>query len=153
MQTPQILDKPSFTVVGIKIRTNNVDNTVPQLWTRFSRRMDEISQLSTPIVAYGLMDNYDEGSGEFDYMAAFGVSDVADLPAGMQSWTIPAQSYAVFACTMTTIRATYDAVYGEWLPASPYRHAHSPEFEMYDETFEIGDLNSQFYIYIPVEKV
>jgi hypothetical protein len=40
---------------------------------------------------------------------------------GVGPAAIPAQQYAVFACTMGTLSATYAAIYGQWLPASGYQ--------------------------------
>ncbi len=113
--------------------------------------MYEVKHIQLPFIAYGVMGNYDESSGEYDYMAAYAVTEVKDIPEGMESWTLPAQIYADFPCTMSTIRQTYDAIYGQWLPASTYRHAPSPVLELYDENFDNGDPNAGFWLCIPIE--
>ena len=66
---------------------------------------------------------------------------------------ISSGGYAVFTCTLPTIGATYEHIYGTWLPASGYRHADGPEFELYrDEEFDPEDPDSVMHIYIPIEK-
>ena len=43
-----------------------------------------------------------EDDGSFRYVAGYEVSKSDDLPAGMVSWEIPEQTYAVFPCTLSS---------------------------------------------------
>ena len=65
---------------------------------------------------------------------------------------MPAQTYAVFSCTIPTIRETYQDIYGIWLPTSGYVRAPGPELELYGEAFDARDPASVFDVYIPVLK-
>jgi AraC family transcriptional regulator len=85
-------------------------------------------------------------------MAGEEVKQVGDLPAAMTSWDIPANTYAVFETTLSTIGETFGHIYNAWLPNSGYQHAVAPHFERYGKTFNPDDPNSTFEIYIPVEK-
>lgn len=143
--------RPSFTVVGMKYHGKNQNNEIPQLWGKFGPHMHEVNHVVHPGVAYGVLDNLDETTGEFDYMAACEVSGLSDRVNGMCMKVIPAQTYAVFPCTMATLRQTYDMIYGSWMPTSGYRHADGPELELYNERFDPMDVNSEMYVYIPVE--
>jgi AraC family transcriptional regulator len=98
------------------------------------------------------MGNYDGNTGEFDYTAACEVDRAAKVPDGMISWHLPSQTYAVFTCTLPTLRATYNTIYQTWLPTSSYRHGAGPEFELYDAQFDPSDANSKMSIYIPVKR-
>jgi AraC family transcriptional regulator len=147
---PKIVTKSAFTVVGVKYRGKNEKNEIPQLWEQFGPRICEIKRLADPHVAYGVMHNYDEESGEFDYVAGFEVSSVAEVPEGMVSWEVPEQTYAVFTCTLPTLMETFEHAYKTWLPQSGYQRADSPEFELYDENFDSQDENSEMAIYIPI---
>lgn len=147
---PEIKSKPAFTAVGMKYRGKNENNEVPQLWGEFGPRMNEIKHIVGP--AYGVMDNYDEKSGEFDYVAGFEVDSTADIPAGMVSVDVPEQTYAVFTCTLPTLLEAFKYAYKTWLPQSGYNRADGPEFELYDENFNPEDETSKMYIYIPVVK-
>jgi AraC family transcriptional regulator len=147
---PKIVTKPAFTVVGMKYRGKNEKSEIPQLWEQFGPRICEIKHLADPHVAYGVMHNYDEESGEFDYVAGFEVSSVAEVPEGMVSWEVPEQTYAVFTCTLPTLMETFERAYKTWLPHSGYQRADSPEFELYDENFDSQDENSEMAIYIPI---
>ena len=147
---PEIKSKPAFTVVGMKYRGKNKEDEIPQLWIKFGRRMNEIKHRIGP--GYGVMDNYDEKSGEFDYVAGVGVDSSADIPEDMVKIDIPEQTYAVFTCTLPTLDKTFHHAYKTWLPQSGYNRVDGPEFELYDETFNPIDEASLLYIYIPVVK-
>lgn len=145
---PEIKSKPAFTVVGMKYRGKNKDKEIPQLWFKFGPRMNEIKRRIGP--AYGVTDNYNEESGEFDYVAGIEVDSSADIPEGMVSIDVPEQTYAVFTSTLPKLFETYHQFYESWLPQSGYNRADGPELELYDETFNPADENSVLYIYIPV---
>ncbi|KYK32318.1 MAG: hypothetical protein AYK19_03325 [Theionarchaea archaeon DG-70-1] len=147
---PEIKSKSVFTVVGMKYRGKNENNEVPQFWDKFVPRMNEIKHAVGP--AYGVMDNYDEKSGEFDYVAGLEVDSTADIPKGMVSMDVPERTYAVFTCTLPTLFEAFQHAYKTWLPQSGYKRAEGPEFEFYDENFNPEDENSKMYIYIPVVK-
>jgi len=148
---PKIVSRPAFTVVGLKYRGKNENNEIPQMWSEFMPRVHEIKHMVEPHVAYGVCGNMDEDSGEFDYVAGFEVDSAADVPKGMVSWDIPAQTYAVFTCTLPTLGQTFQYAYKTWLPQSGYRCADSPEFELYDERFDPQDESSPMTVYIPVK--
>ena len=146
---PKIVSKPAFTVVGLKYRGKNENGEIPQMWGTFSPRMVEILHKANPDVCYGVCGHM-EASGEFDYVAGFEVSSAAQVPDGMVSWALPASKYAVFTCTLPTIGQAFEYIHKTWLPQSGYEAASSPEFELYDDSFNPQDDNSELYIYIPI---
>jgi AraC family transcriptional regulator len=147
---PKIESRPAFRVVGIKIRTKNEQDEIPQMWGQFAARVAEVQNRVDAHATYGVVGNHDEASGEYDYMAGLNVTPSAGVPEGMTSWDVPAQTYAVFTCTLPTIGATIEHIHGTWFPASGYHHAGGPEFELYDEAFDPNDPDSRMYIFIPV---
>jgi AraC family transcriptional regulator len=157
---PLILTRKAFTVIGLKYRGKNRQGEVRQLWQRFASRAAEIKgQVSGGSYGvmghyeqpFGGMGNYDPSYGEFDYLAGLEVDSVADLPAGMESWEIPEQTYAVFVFPFRDIRRAYRSVYQEWLPASEYQLAEAPEFEFYPATFDLEDESSEMFLYVPIK--
>jgi AraC family transcriptional regulator len=149
---PQFVTKPAFTVVGMAIHTKPMTMDIPNLWQQFGPRMEEVKHLAEPGVSYGLMDNLNKDMSELDYMAGNPVEKVADLPAGMTFWDVPANTYAVFEATLPTIGDTFGYIYNTWLPTSGYQQGAGPYFERYGETFNPDDPSSKLSIYIPVEK-
>lgn len=150
---PKFVSLPAFTLVGMKMRVKPQGKVPGQLWDEFGPRMGEIKHVASPDVAYGLTDNMDMGSGEFDYMAAMQVSSAEDTPPGMTAYNVPAQTYAVFPCTIPTLREVFDQIYGVWLPSSGYVRTAGPELELYDETFDPRDPAAVFEVYIPIQKI
>lgn len=146
---PQIVTKPAFTVVGLQMRVMPGMGNFSQLWERFGPRMMEIAY-PKPGAAYGIMDNYDETTGEWDYTAAVEVIQANGVPEGMVHVTIPAQTYAVFTAKLPTIGETYKEIYERWLPQSGYQHAPAPEFEYYEAQFDPSNPNSVMAIYVPI---
>lgn len=149
---PQIVSKSALTLVGMSLHGRLEGMDLQSLWANFGPRMAEIPG-GDPNVCYGAMDNYSEATGEFDYLAACEAKSAAALPAvpdGMVSWTIPAQTYAVFACSLPQISEAWMTAYQQWLPTSAYQRAAGPELEVYDEKFNPQDPASTLYLYVPV---
>ncbi|MCX6049193.1 MAG: GyrI-like domain-containing protein [Chloroflexi bacterium] len=149
---PQFVTKPAFTLVGMLIHTKPMTPEIVHLWQQFGPRMGEVPHLAEPGVSYGLMDHFDHELGQLDYMAGEAVTQVAELPAGMTSYSVPASTYAVFDTTLPKLGETFGYIYNTWLPTSGYQHAAAPYFERYSETFDPNDPTSPISIYIPVEK-
>ncbi len=148
---PTIVSKPAFIAVGLGYRGKNENEEIPKLWQGFGPRFKEIEGVIDGDVCYGICDNMDESSGEFNYVAAVEVSGGGDIPEGMVCWDIPEQTYAVFICTLPTIGQAFDHIYKTWLPQSGYKRACGPEFERYDKEFDPNDPSSEMEIYIPIE--
>jgi AraC family transcriptional regulator len=145
---PEIVSKPAFTVVGIKYRGDNAKGEIPVLWKEeFMPRIGEIRSVTNPDVFYGVTGNYDAATGEFDYLAGLEVSDIDNIPDGMESWSIPEQTYAVFPARLDIIMQIYEQLYSKWLPESGYQMVDCPGFEYYGPDFCDGQ---KLTIYVPV---
>jgi AraC family transcriptional regulator len=149
---PRIVSRPAFTVAGLAYRGTPDGEKIGALWGQFGPRMCEMQPVIEPDVAYGVMANYDEATGEFDYTAACQVPNGAALPQGFVAVDIPAGDWAVFTTTMQEMSQTYPYIYGSWLPQSGYQHGPAPEFELYGPAFEPSNPDSELEIYIPVVK-
>ncbi len=149
---PKIVSKEAFTVVGISIRAHIEKHDIPQLWATLGSRVCEIRHLAEPGAAYGLTTSFAPETGEFDYVAGFGVERAEDVPEGMVGWEVPAATYAAFTCTLPTMPQAYDYAYNTWLPASGYQRAPGFEFECYDEEFDNQDPSAEFEFFIPIER-
>jgi len=147
----KIVNKPAFKVAGLLHRGKPMSPEIPQLWGRFDATMGKIPHTVQPQAYYGLCDNMDEQTGEFDYLAAVEVASVEGMPEGIVVWEVPAATYAVFPTTLAEIGATYERMYGQWLPASGYQRAPGPDIELYDENFNSETPGSVFYLYLPVK--
>ena len=147
---PQIVSRPAFTAVGVEYYGKNEHDEIAAMWQEFNPRIHEIQNIADG--AFGLCLPADE-SGAFKYLAGMAVSKTEQVPEGMVVWQVPEQTYAVFPCTLQTLRETYHHAFETWLPASGYAYTQGPDFEYYDESFDPEDpQNSTFQIYIPIQK-
>jgi AraC family transcriptional regulator len=149
---PKIENQSAFRFVGMKYRGRNEQNEIPLLWREFASRVAEVQNRQEEHATYGIAGNYDQETGEFDYLAALHVTAAADVPEGMVSWHVPAHTYAVFSCTLPTITETHKHIRETWLPGSGYRHTGGPELELYDEAFDPENPASLTYLCIPIEE-
>lgn len=147
---PQLITKPAFTVVGLRLHTKPMAPEIPTLWKQFVPRMDEITHNAEHHVSYGVMA-HNQAMTELTYMAGNAVTQVVDLPAGMSQWDIPTNTYAVFEATLATIGQVFGYIYNSWLPSSGYQPVDAPYFERYGESFSPD--NPVLSIYIPVAKI
>ncbi|MGC9358024.1 MAG: GyrI-like domain-containing protein, partial [Anaerolineae bacterium] len=143
----------AFTVVGFKYHGKNENDEIKEMWNVFNNRIDELLAVAdVGPAAYGVCGNT-QADGSFDYLAGLEILSIDHLPEGMEQWTVPEQTYAIFPCTIPTIHAAYRYAFEEWLPRSGYRRAEGPDFEYYDETFDLEDADrSQLYVYIPIAR-
>lgn len=148
---PKIVIRPAFTVVGVRYHGKNENNEIPQMWEAFGPRMHEVKQVINPQVCYGISDNMDEDTHEFDYIAGCEVASAADIPEGMVSWVVPAGTYAIFTTTLPRVGQTFQHAYHTWMPQSGYQGTGGPDFELYDEQFDPRDPQSEFDLYIPIK--
>ncbi len=149
---PKLVSREAFTVAGLLHRGQADGAKYGALWGQFFARIGELQNVVDPHCAYGVMANYDEASGEFDYVAACEVASGEGLPAGFEAVAVPAADWAVFPTSMGELAQTYPYIYSTWLPNSGYQHGPAPEFELYGETFDPANPASPFEIYIPVVK-
>lgn len=149
---PKIVSKPEFCLAGLVHRGVPDSEKIVALWRGFFDRIGELEGLIEPDVAYGVMADYDEASGEFDYIAAVQVASTGGLPSGFVPTRVPACDWAVFTTTLPGMGQTYPYIYSTWLPQSGYQHGPAPEFELYGPAFDPEDPASPVDIYIPVVK-
>ena len=157
---PKIVSREAMTVVGLEYVGKNEQREIPALWDIFWKRHQEVRDKTQPGVALGVCGDVRE-DGAFSYVAGFQVQQAKEVPEGMVVKQVPAAKYAVFthrgslSDVENGLDSTYAAIYREWLPASGYEQADSPDFELYDERFVFGQPQqpqSEMDIYIPIKK-
>lgn len=160
MQKVNIKSHPSITVVGLLYHGKNENGEIGQMWVNIMSRLDQIPNLIQPLEAgYGIsiMDESFEGSGEFDYIGGYPVSEkAADLPEDLVAFDIPEGDYAVITCPdLASIQQAYDTLYNRWLPESAYVLDLSNGnfcFELYGEEFIPNEGSEKFTIWVPVKE-
>lgn len=149
----RIIQKESFKVVGISLETLLKDEreqrNIPKLHQEFQKRITEINHRTNADHMGIFVDppNYDYRTDKFKWIAGVEVSSFSEIPEGMESITIPANTYActTYRGTMDQAYLTYDFLY-KWVEESEYELADTYGIEQYpqekgeDETVHIMDL-------------
>lgn len=120
-------------------------------WARFMPRYAEIEDKSDP-VPWGVGRAIDSDD-RLDYATAVRVTGTRSaVPDGLVRFAVAPQTYAVFqhAGHVSRIRATYDAIWNDWLPASGLTVAQAPTLEHHCDTFDPRTGEGGVDIWIPL---
>ena len=143
---------PAFTAAGMMYKGKNENQEIKAMWGKINPRWDEIKHPAKPVErAFGICGDMEE-DGSFSYLAGIEIEMAEDLPADMEIWDVPENTYAVFPCTLAEIHQTYEYAHGTWMPKNGYKRAAGPDFEFYDEAFDPSQPDSILYVYIPIKK-
>ena len=151
----RIVRRPGFQVIGMAGRFTPTSSKIPELWGRFAPRIHEVPERRGEHTLGLCMDADPDAVAEacFTYVAGVEVKPVADVPDGMASFTVPANTYAVLTHRghLSRLPDMVKHVWGSWLPASGYRHVAAPDFEYYDpERWDPGTGDGEVDLYIPI---
>ncbi len=146
----EIKRRRAFTVAGVLYRGKNENQEITKLWNeQFFKDINSLKNTADHGIYYGVCDNYNCETGEFEYIAGREVSCVSEIPEKMSLKNIPEQSYAVFKTTLPEMLSCYNNIYEEFRKQNEFKIVSGPSFEYYPEHFCDGQ---KVYIYIPVEK-
>ena len=154
---PELVEQPAMRLIGMVTRCFGTDSeksnfapAQPALWSTFLPRAREVDKLPSN-VAYGVVRVPQQGD-ELEYLAAFPVSDSAEVPPGMVAREVPAARYARFAHQglVERLDQTLNYVYSSWLLTSSMRHTGGCDLEIYDERYIPSSERSIMHYAIPV---
>lgn len=148
---PRIVTRAAMTLVGMREHYHAGANAgIPSQWSRFAPFIGHISH-EVPGVSYGVVYNVDASNG-FDYLCGVEVTAVADVPDGCVELRLDAITYAVFvhAGHISTIQATFTAIWERGLTEAGVKAAEAPVFERYDETFDPRTGLGGLEIWVPI---
>ncbi|CEO21098.1 AraC family transcriptional regulator [Paraclostridium sordellii] len=153
----RIVKKEEMRIVGAKaLLEKNVEenfNTVPMLWQEVAQsgKIMEIASLmgldSKGVLGVSACMDYLD---KWEYYIA--VETDKETPKGLEEYTIPACTWAVFpgeGQMPTAIQDIEKRAITEWLPTSGYEYADAPDIELY---LNQDPMNSKFEVWIPIRK-
>lgn len=133
----RIEERAAFRVAGFAMREpmtlEDCFEKVPGFWARVSGEIPRLAALmdgSGPMGILGV-SAYDGGRFSGYYIAA---ATRAPAPEGMEEYSVPAGTWAVFPCCGPIPQAMQDLqrrIISEWLPSSGYEYAEAPDIEVY----------------------
>lgn len=154
----RIEKRDAFRIIGVKEHyALNVEENfmqAPAFWARtvqsgvFAQILGLLNQEPKGILGVSTCMS----GKDFDYYIA-APSDMA-VPAGLEEYTVPACTWAIFTCVgpmPTAIQDLQMRIIREWLPNSGYEYANAPDIEVYFE----GNQQAADYrceVWMPVEK-
>ena len=152
----QILEKPAFLVTGKVLLTSQSDNTIPQFWQQCNQdgTSDFLCYFAEGMVTSNAMLGVCYGSqpdGSFHYLAGVETTKAPKIPY-LQTIAIPASTWLIFESIgpmPNAIQDVWKKVFSEYLPSSEYRHAGTPDLEVYLP----GDTTAEDYrceVWVPV---
>lgn len=150
---PKIVERPAFTIVGMRYYGKNQNKEIPKMWEEVIPRFGEIPQTG-PRISYGYCSMEVAADGSFEYIAGLETAETPVVPEGMLARLVPAQKYAVFVHRgeLKGLPQTWKNIQEVWMPAAGLERANGPDFEAYEEGRFIGDvLESELEIWVPVK--
>jgi len=155
---PEIVEHSEEWVIGMGDSfSENPFWQINKLWEHFSEREKEIPNVKGEYTLGVCMPRHEslplkEGD-TFVYIAGRPVSSLDEVPEGMVAVKIPKRKYARFTHKgpLTNLPHTINYIWGTWLPKSDYKHSSSPDFELYDERFDVKTLSGEVDIFVPID--
>jgi AraC family transcriptional regulator len=144
--------RESIVVAGLTERYTPLTKVqIPVLWQRFVPWLGDIPERAGE-ETFGVCFNYGT-DGSFGYLAGVRVTEAVSLPTELTAIEIPAATYAVFAHTgpVSTIGATWQAIFHQWLPASGCTLEGEPNFELYTDQFDPRTGTGLVEIWVPLK--
>jgi len=147
-------------LVGNNVKMSFANNKTAVLWQNFMQRRKEIIN-SVGLELYSV-ELYNDPeffksfslTREFEKWAAIKVNNFDFIPENMNKLTIPSGEYAVFHYKgkPSEAQATYQFIYGQWLPNSVYQLDDRPHFALMGENYKGEDPESEEEFWIPIKE-
>jgi len=121
------------------------------------RRKEIVNNLTSDLVSLqvyepGHFEDFNPGR-EFEKWALVEVSDVTNVPTGMEVFNCPKGTYAVFLYKGSSQdKSIFKYIFSSWLPSSAYVIDDRPHFEVLGAKYKNGDPESEEEIWIPVKR-
>jgi AraC family transcriptional regulator len=149
IEDPQMVHRDAFTAVGLTTRATE-EADLGAHWNDFETRHGSYTDRIGSEEAFGVLFDFDDGTGSFTYLAGVEPSDETDVPASLDRVEVPGGTYAVFTARLDEVGAVMDLVYDEWFPSVAYERGTGPEFEYYGPEFDPTDPDATLDVYVPV---
>ena len=151
---PEIVQHPAMKIVGIATQYDDGDLSLPKLWSAFRPYRDSIpNRVGSDF--FGIYESYEESDDTttFVYICSAEVANFDDVPDGMITRELEAQTYARFTHIgpIANLEETLRYIWGSWLPKSDYEYTEKPDFELLPAGFNDADPNNKLYLNIPIK--
>ncbi len=152
----EIITAPERKLIGLSASMSFSDFAVGALWQRFGPRIPEIvGAVGNYKVSMALYadDFYYRFSpmNSFEKWAAVEVESLDKVPDGLQTFIVPAGTYAVFHYKGSSAdTAVFQYIHSEWLRTSAYDLDDRPHLEVLGDGYKGNHPDSEEQIWIPI---
>jgi AraC family transcriptional regulator len=151
LEPPRIERKPALVLAGLVERHRSDSGAgIPDQWSRF---LDLLPSIPARVgqATYGAAFNSD-GQLWFDYLCGVEVARRGPQPTSLTALEVPASRMAVFRHHghVASIRATFGAIFSDWMPTSGERFGGGTTLERYGPEFDSATGLGGLEIWIPL---
>lgn len=154
---PKIEDQPSFTVVGVTVRTNNAaeaggQGKIPQLWEGVMQNgtLEQIPNKDGDALVVVYSDYASDHTGDYNYTLGYKVTSADKIPEGMVARTIRAGKYAVLNSEQGPPQQVIGALWQRINSMTPQQlggtRAYQTDFETYADVTNWNDMHMTAHI-------
>ena len=153
----KIVNMAARQLVGLKTQMSITNPKTLELWQSFGPRISEIEQkLGRDKISMAIYSPHHfkafNPEAEFEKWAAVEVQNQSSIPEGLESFEIPAGTYAVFHYRGSSADpSVFQYIFSEWLPKSGFQIDDRPHFEILGDKYRNNDPNSEEEIWIPIK--
>ena len=162
---PEVYCQNEMRLVGLKTcffsvdsEKNNIGEKLPDLWSAFLERINEIENVVAGSPCYGVVRQVKDNTDLLEYYAAIEVKTIEVegievIPKDMVSIVIPLSNYAKFTHkgNAKDIDSTVNYIYSSWLLKSSKAHSSGPDLEVYGDEYDPVSESSVMYYAIPIK--
>jgi AraC family transcriptional regulator len=156
LNPPRLQERRALLMAGLQEHyTRETQTTIPEQWKRlpFGKIPGQLGHM-----AYGVVLNLDEKTGEFDYFCGVEIATVSPAHGNLKTYKSPHQKYAIFCHreNVSRLRDTIHAIFTAWLPTSGQSLSHptatSPNLiEYYGDNFDPESGTGDIEVWIPIK--
>jgi AraC family transcriptional regulator len=127
-------------------------SAIPAQWDAYNQA-DLRAASPKPEDYFGIVFNFAEDKGAFDYMCGQFLTQGAALPLGFKTLKVPAGAWARFVTTghISTMQNAWGEVMGHWLGQPGLIPREGPSIEYYPPHFDGMSGNGGYEIWVPVK--
>lgn len=148
-------------LVGMHLPMTLAQDRTGELWGTFMPRRREVpNPISTDLICmqiYKGVPSYSRFNPETEFVkwAGVEVKDGAEVPVGMEAYTLTGGMYAVFVHKglPSSFSKTAQFIFGEWLPKSRYELDNREHFEVLGEKYRHNDPSSEEEVWVPIKVI
>ncbi len=157
---PKIAKMETKYLIGMHMVMSISNNKTPELWQKFMPRRKEVkNRLNSEYISMQVfeknMENRFAPETVFEKWAVVEVSEIEDIPEGMEKYKLSGGEYAVFIHKgpATTFPKTMQYIFGTWFPESKYEFDDRENFEVLTENYNPMDPEASEEVWIPIKSI